>query len=176
MRSPICALRLYDAELWLRPWLFGAGGGRYGKARLRRRFQGRVHRRRPGDPAQVVAACDRIRSTLKWRPRFNDLETIASHASGMGAQAFETHRLTASPPGSLENLRSLHCDGLGEVARLIHVRAHHDRRMVGAINFTGMAYTSGVTAAGTAGSVSLESESMCTSLAPWGSVIRMILP
>ena len=36
--------------------------------------------RRPGDPAQVVAACDRIRATLKWRPRFNDLETIVSHA------------------------------------------------------------------------------------------------
>ena len=36
--------------------------------------------RRPGDTAEVVAACDRIRSTLKWRPRFNDLETIVSHA------------------------------------------------------------------------------------------------
>jgi UDP-glucose 4-epimerase len=32
--------------------------------------------RRHGDPAQVVAACDRIRSTLKWQPRFDDLETI----------------------------------------------------------------------------------------------------
>lgn len=36
--------------------------------------------RRPGDPAHIVAACDRIRSTLKWQPRFNDLETIVSHA------------------------------------------------------------------------------------------------
>src|SRR5262249_33607179 len=34
----------------------------------------------PGDPAHIVAACDRIRSTLKWQPRFNDLETIVSHA------------------------------------------------------------------------------------------------
>jgi UDP-glucose 4-epimerase len=36
--------------------------------------------RRPGDPAHIVAACDRIRSTLKWQPRFNDLQTIVSHA------------------------------------------------------------------------------------------------
>jgi UDP-glucose 4-epimerase len=36
--------------------------------------------RRPGDPAQIVAACDRVRATLKWRPRFNDLETIIVHA------------------------------------------------------------------------------------------------
>jgi len=36
--------------------------------------------RQPGDPADIVAASDRIRSTLKWRPRFNDLETIVSHA------------------------------------------------------------------------------------------------
>jgi UDP-glucose 4-epimerase len=36
--------------------------------------------RRPGDQAQVVAACDRIHSALKWQPRFNDLETIVSHA------------------------------------------------------------------------------------------------
>ena len=36
--------------------------------------------RRPGDPAHIVAACDRIRSTLKWHPRFNDLQTIVSHA------------------------------------------------------------------------------------------------
>jgi UDP-glucose 4-epimerase len=36
--------------------------------------------RRPGDPAHIVAACDRIRSTLKWQPRFNDLQTIVGHA------------------------------------------------------------------------------------------------
>jgi UDP-glucose 4-epimerase len=38
--------------------------------------------RRPGDPAQVVAACDRIRSTLKWQPRCRVLtmQTIVSHA------------------------------------------------------------------------------------------------
>jgi UDP-glucose 4-epimerase len=36
--------------------------------------------RRPGDPAQVVAACDRARSTLGWQPQFDNLPTIVSHA------------------------------------------------------------------------------------------------
>ena len=36
--------------------------------------------RRAGDPAQIVAASDRIRATLGWTPRFDDLETIVSHA------------------------------------------------------------------------------------------------
>jgi UDP-glucose 4-epimerase len=36
--------------------------------------------RRAGDPAHLVAACERISSTLGWRPRFNDLETIVTHA------------------------------------------------------------------------------------------------
>ena len=36
--------------------------------------------RRAGDPAQLVAACDRIRATLNWEPHFNDLQTIVGHA------------------------------------------------------------------------------------------------
>ena len=36
--------------------------------------------RRPGDPARIVAASDRIRATLKWRPQFDDLATIVTHA------------------------------------------------------------------------------------------------
>src|SRR5262249_53118042 len=36
--------------------------------------------RRAGDPAQLVAACDRVRSTLKWQPRFDDLQIIVAHA------------------------------------------------------------------------------------------------
>jgi UDP-glucose 4-epimerase len=36
--------------------------------------------KRPGDPAQIVAKSDRIRQTLGWRPQFNDLATIVSHA------------------------------------------------------------------------------------------------
>lgn len=36
--------------------------------------------RRPGDPAMLVARADRIRQTLDWQPRFNDLETIVADA------------------------------------------------------------------------------------------------
>jgi UDP-glucose 4-epimerase len=38
--------------------------------------------RRAGDPAQIVAACDRVRSTLEWQPQFDDLQTIIRHALG----------------------------------------------------------------------------------------------
>jgi UDP-glucose 4-epimerase len=36
--------------------------------------------RRAGDPAQIVAKSDRIRATLGWRPHFDDLATIVTHA------------------------------------------------------------------------------------------------
>jgi len=36
--------------------------------------------RRPGDPAQIVAAADGARSILKWHPQFDDLATIVAHA------------------------------------------------------------------------------------------------
>jgi len=36
--------------------------------------------RRPGDPAVLVAASDRIRRELGWRPRFQDLEEIVASA------------------------------------------------------------------------------------------------
>jgi len=36
--------------------------------------------RRAGDPANIVAASDLVRSTLKWQPRFHDLQTIVTHA------------------------------------------------------------------------------------------------
>ena len=36
--------------------------------------------RRPGDPAALVADVNRIKATLEWRPQFNDLDTIVSHA------------------------------------------------------------------------------------------------
>jgi len=35
---------------------------------------------RPGDPPQLVAASERIRSALGWRPRYDDLPTIVAHA------------------------------------------------------------------------------------------------
>jgi UDP-glucose 4-epimerase len=36
--------------------------------------------RRPGDPAQVVAAADKARALLGWRPQLDDLATIVAHA------------------------------------------------------------------------------------------------
>ncbi|HTH96033.1 MAG TPA: UDP-glucose 4-epimerase GalE [Stellaceae bacterium] len=36
--------------------------------------------RRPGDPPALVAAATRVRQSLNWQPRFDDLETIIRHA------------------------------------------------------------------------------------------------
>jgi UDP-glucose-4-epimerase GalE len=36
--------------------------------------------RRPGDPPALVAASDKLRSTLGWQPQFADLKTIVQHA------------------------------------------------------------------------------------------------
>jgi UDP-glucose 4-epimerase len=36
--------------------------------------------RRPGDPAAIVAGADRIRASVGWRPQFDDLDTIVTHA------------------------------------------------------------------------------------------------
>jgi UDP-glucose 4-epimerase len=36
--------------------------------------------RRPGDPARIVAACERARAVLGWQPQLEDLATIVSHA------------------------------------------------------------------------------------------------
>jgi UDP-glucose 4-epimerase len=36
--------------------------------------------RRPGDPAEIIAASGRIRDTLGWKPQFDDLSTIVAHA------------------------------------------------------------------------------------------------
>jgi UDP-glucose 4-epimerase len=36
--------------------------------------------RRPGDPAQLVAATEQIRNILEWQPRFDELSTIVGHA------------------------------------------------------------------------------------------------
>jgi UDP-glucose 4-epimerase len=43
-------------------------------------FRVDVAPRRPGDPAQVVAAADRARALLGWRPQLDDLTTIVAHA------------------------------------------------------------------------------------------------
>jgi UDP-glucose 4-epimerase len=43
-------------------------------------FKVEIAPRRPGDPAQIVAASDRVRTTLGWAPRYDDLATIIAHA------------------------------------------------------------------------------------------------
>jgi UDP-glucose 4-epimerase len=43
-------------------------------------FKVEIAPRRPGDPAQIVAASKEARATLGWRPRFDDLATIVGHA------------------------------------------------------------------------------------------------
>ena len=43
--------------------------------------------RRPGDPAQIVAACERARTLLGWQPQLDDLTTIVDACARLGAQA-----------------------------------------------------------------------------------------
>jgi UDP-glucose 4-epimerase len=43
-------------------------------------FPVEISDRRPGDPAALIANVDRIRRTLDWRPQFQDLDTIVTHA------------------------------------------------------------------------------------------------
>jgi len=50
------------------------------KRMSRRDFPVEISGRRAGDPVALVADVTRIRSTLDWRPQFQDLDTIVSHA------------------------------------------------------------------------------------------------
>jgi len=43
-------------------------------------FRVELSERRPGDPAQIVAASDRARDILHWAPRYDDLTTIVGNA------------------------------------------------------------------------------------------------
>ncbi|MFL5042597.1 MAG: UDP-glucose 4-epimerase GalE, partial [Xanthobacteraceae bacterium] len=43
-------------------------------------FSVQLGSRRPGDPARIVAACERARSLLGWQPQLDDLATIVGHA------------------------------------------------------------------------------------------------
>jgi UDP-glucose 4-epimerase len=43
-------------------------------------FEVRMGPRRPGDPAELIAATQLIRDTLPWRPQFDDIELIVEHA------------------------------------------------------------------------------------------------
>jgi UDP-glucose 4-epimerase len=43
-------------------------------------FKVEIGPRRPGDPAQIIAASDRARAMLGWTPQYDDLGTIVAHA------------------------------------------------------------------------------------------------
>jgi UDP-glucose 4-epimerase len=60
--------------------------------------------RRQGDPACIVAASQRIRDTLHWQPRFDDLSTIVAHALD-----WERRLMTRFRHGT-------HAGGLAEIA------------------------------------------------------------
>ena len=49
-------------------------------------FEVRLSPRRPGDPAAIVAASDKIRVRLGWRPQYDSLDTIT-----VQALAWEAH-------------------------------------------------------------------------------------
>ena len=52
-------------------------------------FAVKLSPRRPGDPAAIVAANDRVRSRLGWTPRFDDLEKIVRQALAWERQLHE---------------------------------------------------------------------------------------
>jgi UDP-glucose-4-epimerase GalE len=63
-------------------------------------FQVELAGRRPGDPAQIVAAADRARSMLAWQPQFDDLQTIVTHALAWERKLQATNGRPRSPVGT----------------------------------------------------------------------------
>jgi UDP-glucose 4-epimerase len=60
-----------------------------------RNFPVAIRERRPGDSISLIASVDRIRATLEWRPRFQDLDTIVAHALAW-EKRLASRRTTAS--------------------------------------------------------------------------------
>ena len=56
-------------------------------------FEVRMADRRPGDPPQIVAASDLLRSTLSWKPDHEDLDTIVKHALDWEAALAKRNRI-----------------------------------------------------------------------------------
>jgi UDP-glucose 4-epimerase len=52
-------------------------------------FKVAIAPRRAGDPAQIVADCKAVRTTLGWQPRFDDLSTIVTHALAWESELIE---------------------------------------------------------------------------------------
>ncbi|MGE8941426.1 UDP-glucose 4-epimerase GalE [Leptospira interrogans] len=59
-----------------------------------RDFEVRLSPRRPGDPAAIVASSEKIRATLGWAPKYDDLDGIVAQALSWEAQL--TQRRTSS--------------------------------------------------------------------------------
>lgn len=55
-------------------------------------FEVRLTDRRPGDPPQIVAASDLLRTTLDWQPEHEDLDTIVRHALAWEATLAKRNR------------------------------------------------------------------------------------
>jgi UDP-glucose 4-epimerase len=55
-------------------------------------FRVDVAARRPGDPAQLVAAAGRARTLLDWQPKLDELPTIVSHALAWERRMIERSR------------------------------------------------------------------------------------
>jgi UDP-glucose 4-epimerase len=56
--------------------------------------------RRPGDPARIVAASDRVRDVLGWRPQLDDLTTITHHALEWERRLAARNDSAGAPPGA----------------------------------------------------------------------------
>jgi UDP-glucose 4-epimerase len=67
-------------------------------------FPVEMRARRPGDPAALVADVSRIRATFDWRPQFDDLDTIVSHALAWERRL----RFQAAAPAALAGRPAAH--------------------------------------------------------------------
>ena len=52
--------------------------------------------RRDGDPAALIANVERIHASLDWRPRFQELDTIVTHALGWERNLAEKRQSAAA--------------------------------------------------------------------------------
>ncbi len=69
-------------------------------------FKVEIAPRRSGDPARIVADSALLRETIGWRPRFDDLVTIVSHALAWERELLARRTEPSLQPGKFE-----HADG-----------------------------------------------------------------
>ena len=76
----------------------------------RRKVPVRLSNRRPGDPAVLVAASDRLQCETGWTPGFTDLDDIvrtAWHWRKVHPFGYADHQPSASAAGPAERTRRL---------------------------------------------------------------------